>query len=171
MKTSRKAFSLLLVLCLVIAGALGSPSTSQAAASSSSVYNAVKDAYGSSYPLSDSNMIKTERKDVFGNYSEVLGVSAKLFSEYTAAKKSSSEEEYMSFICKATSNKNVKKIKKKLKLIVLNEYKSNINYHSDHCNTLLKNAKVGSKGSFVYLFVLDTEGNAKAINAFKESLS
>ena len=167
-----KVLSLVLVCCLVLAGLLGSGTTSQAAASSSSeVYSAVKDAYGSSFPLTDDNMIKTERKNVFGKYSTVLGVSAKLFSEYTAAKKSSSEEEYICAIFKATSSKSVKKIKKKLKAFVVNEFKSNQNYHSEHGQTLLKKAKVGSSGSFVYLFVIDTDGNGKAIDAFKESLS
>ena len=37
--------------------------------------------------------------------------------------------------------------------------------------TLMKKAKVGSKGKFVYLFVLDTAGNKKAIDAFKKSFS
>ena len=58
-----------------------------------------------------------------------------------------------------------------MKKYVINEYNGNINYHSDLGNQLLKNARVGSKGKYVYLFVLDTDGNKKAISAFKESLS
>lgn len=162
---------MVLVCCMIIAGLFGSGTPSQAAASTSGVFSAVKSAYGSEFPLSDSNMINTERKNVFGKYSTILGVSAKLFSNYTAAQKSNSDEEYICAIFQATSSKSMKKIKNKLKTFVVNEYKTNQNYHSDHGQTLLKKAKVGSKGSYVYLFVLDTDGNSKAINAFKESLS
>ena len=142
-----------------------------AAQSTETVYDAVQDAYGSSFPLSSSNLIKVDRKNIFGKYSTVLGVSAKHFSSYTAAQKSNSSEEYVCFICKAVSKKAVKKIKNSMKKFVVNEYNANINYHSDFGNKLLKNAKVGSKGKFVYLFVIDTDGNKKAIEAFKESLS
>ena len=58
-----------------------------------------------------------------------------------------------------------------MKKYVINEYKSNLSYHSEYGKTLLKKAKVGSKGKYVYLFVLDTASNKKAINAFKNSLS
>lgn len=163
---------LCLALCLVVTSVLGVKTTADAkGASTSSVYNAVKSAYSSSFPLSDNNKIKTKRKNIFGNYSTVLGVSAKLFSKYTAAQKSNSKEEYVCFICKATSKANVKKIKKAMKEYVINEYKSNLSYHSEHGKNLLKKAKIGSKGKFVYLFVLDTSDNKKAISAFKKSLS
>ena len=147
------------------------PSASYAAVSTETVYDSVESAYGSSFPLSDSNMIKVDRKNIFGKYSVVLGVSAKHFSSYTAAQKSNSSEEYMCFICKAVSKKAVKKIKNSMKKYVINEYNGNINYHSELGNRLLKNARVGSKGKYVYLFVLDTDGNKKAIDAFKESFS
>ena len=164
--------SLCLALCLMATAVLGTGAPAQAKKkSTSSVFKAVKNAYSSSFPLSDNNMIKTDRKNIFGSYSTVLGVSAKLFSKYTAAQKSNSKEEYICFICKATSKSNVKKIKKAMKKYVVNEYKSNLSYHSDHGKTLLKKAKVGSKGKYVYLFVLDTSNNKKAISAFKKSLS
>ena len=167
----KRLLSVLLVLSIVL-GVMASPSFAEAKAKSTSeIYSAIEEAYGSNFPLSSSNMIKTERKNIFGKYSRVLGVYAKYFSSYTAAQKSNSKEEYMCFICKATSSKAVKKIKKQMKKYVVNEYKGNINYHSDLGNKLLKKAKVGSKGKFVYLFVLDTSGNSKAISAFKESLS
>ena len=166
----RRSISLVLALCLLFAAACVRDTTAKAA-STSSVYNDVKGAYGSSFPLSDNNRIKTERKNIFGKYSTVLGVSAKLFSSYTAAQKSNSTEKYVCYICKATKKANVKKIKKAMKKFVVQEYNSNVNYLSDNGKKLLKAAKVGSKGKFVYLFVLDTAGNKKAIDAFKKSLS
>ena len=172
--TSRKRWlSLCMVLSLVVATfAAGKEVPAVAKAdSTSAVYTAIQEAYSNAFPLSSNNMIHTDRKNVFGNYSSILGVSAKYFSSYTAAQKSNSKEEYICFICKATSKKNVKKIKKYMKKYVINEYKSNISYHSEFGKTLLKKAKVGSKGKFVYLFVLDTSNNKKAISAFKKSLT
>lgn len=168
-KTYRRAVAVLMIV--VLCAGIYMPYISYAATSTASVYDAVEGAYGSSFPLSDSNMIKVDRKNIFGKYSVVMGVSAKHFSQYTAAQKSNSSEEYMCFICKAVSKKAVKKIKSSMKKYVINEYNGNINYHSDLGNQLLKNARVGSKGKYVYLFVLDTDGNKKAISAFKESLS
>lgn len=164
--------SLVLVLCL-LAGSVCVSGTkkSQAAVSTSTIYNNVKSAYGSSFPLSDSNKITTGRKNVFGQYSTILGVSAKLFSSYTAASKKNNSGEYNCFICKATSKKNVKKIKKALKKFVVQEYNSNINYFTDSGKAIMKKAKYGSKGKYVYLFVLDASGNSKAISAFKNSFS
>ncbi len=134
------------------------------------IYDSVCEAYGTSFPLSKNNMIKTPRKNVFGNYSTVLGVSMKYISSYTAAQKSNSKEEYICMVCKATSKKSVKKIKTKIKKYIKNEYKSNLSYHSELGKKLLKKSVVGSRGKYVYLFVLDTSGNKKAITAFKESL-
>ena len=168
----RTWLSLLLAVCLLAASVTVGQRPAQAKATSTAkVFAAVKDAYSSSFPLSNNNKIRTKRKNIFGNYSTVLGVSAKLFSSYTAAQKSNSKEEYICFICKATSKKNVKKIKSRLKKYVVNEYKSNLSYHSDHGKSLMKKAKVGSKGKYVYLFILDTSNNKKAISAFKKSLS
>ena len=164
----------LLMTALIFAGLYHATSVSYAAVSTGTVYDAVESEYGSSFPLSDSNMIKVDRKNIFGKYSVVMGVSAKYFSQYTsytASQRSNSSEEYMCFICKAVSKKAVKKIKNSMKKYVINEYNGNINYHSDLGNLLLKNARVGSKGKYVYLFVLDTDGNKKAISAFKESFS
>ena len=166
-----RLLALIMVAIVLCVGVLYTPSVSCAATSTGAVYDDVETAYGSGFPLSDSNMIKVDRKNIFGKYSVVMGVSAKYFSQYTAAQKSNSSEEYMCFICKAVSKKAVKKIKSSMKKYVINEYNGNINYHSDLGNQLLKNARVGSKGKYVYLFVLDTDGNKKAISAFKESLS
>ncbi|MCR4605265.1 MAG: DUF4358 domain-containing protein [Eubacterium sp.] len=165
----KRSLSICLVLCLVFSAAVCARSNTAEAKSTSAIFNSVKSAYGSSFPLSDKNMIKTKRKNIFGKYSTIMGVSAKYFSSYTAALKSNSKKEYMCFICKATSAKKVKTIKNKLKKYVVSEYKGNLNYHSAEGNKILKNAKVGSKGKYVYLFALDTSGNKKAIEAFKSN--
>ena len=164
----KKIIAVILIMCMIPVSAV---KVDAKAAKTSEVYDAVKEAYGDSFPLSDNNMIKTERKNIFGKYSTVLGVSAKYFSSYTAAQKANSDEEQICFICKAVSKKAVKKIKKAMKKYVINEAKSNQNYHSDNGKQLLKSTKVGSKGKFVYLFIIDTSGNKKAIEAFKKSLS
>ena len=166
------AFSLVLTFAIVFSVCFSSAVISVAKANNTGeVYGAIQTAYSSEFPLTDNNMIHTDRTNIFGQYSTVLGVSAKLFSEYTAAQKSNSEKEYICFICKAVSRKAVKKIKNSMKKYVVNEYNSNISYHSDYGKTLLKKAKIGSKGKFVYLFVIDTAGNSKAIDAFKDVLS
>lgn len=139
-------------------------------ASEASAFSAVQRAYGSSYPLSSSNEINTARKNIFGKYSKVLGVSAKNFKYYKAARKSDSSQEYVSAIFKATSKNKVTKIKKALKKFVKKEKSSNANYFSSYGKQLLNNAKVGSKGKYVYLFILDTSKNSKAVKAFKKNV-
>ena len=166
--TKKTIISIALAVCMVcptlFVGSVSYAKTDK----TTTIYNSVKSAYGAGFPLSNNNKIKTKRKNIFGNYSKILGVSAKYFSKYTAGQKSNSKEEYMCFICKATSSVNVSKIKKALQKFVVNEYKSNLNYHSDKGKKILKNAKVGSKGKYVYLFALDTSKNKKAIAAFKK---
>ncbi|MCR5625449.1 MAG: DUF4358 domain-containing protein [Lachnospiraceae bacterium] len=161
--------ALVCIFSLVIAGLCYNSEKVDAAASSSSIYSSVESAYGSKYPLSSSNEITTSRKNVFGGYSSVLGVSCELFSEYKAAKKSNSKYQYVSFVCKATSSSNVSKIKKKLKAYVKNEKTGNQNYYNSKGKKLLNNAKIGAKGDFVYLFILDTSKNSKAISAFNSA--
>lgn len=162
----------LLLICIMIGVSSFSPSVSSAKAQTSAqVYSAVKKAYGTKFPLKNSNVIVTDLKNIFGEYSTVLGVSAKYFSEYKAAKKSSSKEEYICFICKAKSSSDVSSIKTAMKKFVSSETKSNTNYFSSKGKSLMKNAKIGSKGNFVYLFVIDTNKNKKAVKAFKKALS
>ncbi len=142
----------------------------EAYASNASAYSAVQKSYGSSYPLSSSNEIKTSRKNIFGRYSTVLGVSAKKFKSYKAARKAYSSQEYVCAIFKAKNIKKVKAIKKALKKYVKKEKLSNANYFSYYGKQLLDNAKVGSKGKFVYLFILDTSKNSRAVQAFKKNV-
>ena len=138
-------------------------------ASESTAFNAVKSSYGSKFPLKAANNIKTARKNIFGKYSTVLGVSAKNFKSYKAARKSNGKTEYICAIFKATKKAKVKTIKATLKKYVSKEQSSNRNYFSKTGKTLLSKAKVGSKGNYVYLFVLDTKGNSKAVSAFKRA--
>ncbi len=170
-KNTYGIISMILVLCLGFCMLYTDVRPANAATSKTTdIYNSVRDAYGTGFPLSKNNMIKTPRKNIFGNYSTVLGVSTKYISSYTAAQKSNSKEEFICMVCKATSKKSVKKIKTKIKKYIKNEYKSNLSYHSEFGKKLLKKSVVGSRGKYVYLFVLDTSGNKKAITAFKESL-
>ncbi len=141
-----------------------------AKSNTASAYSAVVRAYGKKYPLTSANEIKTERKNVFGAYSTVLGVSAKDFTDYKAAKLSNSKYEYVSFICKATSKSKVKTIVSALKKFVANEKKSNENYFTKKGKKIIGNAKVGSSDSYVYLFMLDKSKNKKAIKAFKKAI-
>lgn len=136
----------------------------------SAVYDAVSSAYGKSYPLSSSNEITTKVKNVFGGYSTVLGVSTEYIAEYKAAKKSNSKYEYVSFVCKANSSDDVSKIKNALKKYVKNEKSGNQNYFSSKGKKLINNSKIGASGKYVYLFILDTSKNSKAIKAFNKAL-
>lgn len=142
----------------------------EAYASNASAFLAVQKAYGSSYPMSSSNEIKTARKNIFGKYSKVLGVSAKNFKSYKAARKADSSQEYVCAVFKATNKNKVKTIKKALKKYVKKEKSSNANYFTSYGKQLLDNAKVGSKGKYVYLFILDTSKNSKAVQAFKNNV-
>ena len=167
MKQMKKILSIAIVVALVAQSFIQMNQTVYA--SESSAYYAVKSAYGSSFPLSTSNEINTPRRNVFGKYSKVLGVSGKYFKSYKAARKSSSSEEYVCAVFKATSKKKAKKIVKSLKKFVKKEKSGNANYFSSYGKSLLNNAKVGKKGKYVYLFILDTSGNSRAVTAFKNN--
>ena len=162
----KKVLSLLIVATLVL-GVFGY-SQVETKASAGSAFNAVKSAYGKKFPLKSSNMINTTRKNIFGRYSKVLGVSAKNFTSYKAARKSNGKTEYIAAIFRAGKGK-VSKIKKALKKYVKKERSSNRNYFSNKGKRLLSRAKVGSKGRYVYLFILDVRGNKKAVSAFKRA--
>ena len=163
----KKVIALIMVVAMMI-GTVGIATVS-VKASEKTAFSAVSKAYGKSYPLSSKNVIKTSRKNIFGKYSKVLGVSAKLFKSYKAASKKG-KCEYVSAIFKATSKANVKKIKKALNTFVSKEKSSGVNYFSSKGKGILNKAKVGSKGNYVYLFILDNKGNTKAINAFKKNV-
>ena len=128
-------------------------------------YAAIKKAYGSKMPVSSKNRIK--------NKSVIFGVRIKgNVSSYYAAQKLSSngKKEYAVFICKASSSDNVKAIKDMLKKWKSNEQNSLQNYLNSTGKKLFKNAKIGSVGKFVYMVMLDTSENAKAVKAIKKTL-
>ena len=168
MKQMKRVLAVMVMVAVLAEGLIVETATVKA--SEASAFSAVQKQYGSTYPMSAANEIKTARKNIFGQYSKVLGVSAKYFKSYKAARKASSTEEYVCVIYKASSKKNVKKIKKALKKYVSKEKSGNANYFSAKGKTLLNNAMVGSKGKYVYLFVLDTAKNRKAVNAFKKNV-
>lgn len=168
MKQMKRILAIVVVVAIVAQAFLQMGVTTYA--SESSAYSAVKSAYGSSFPLTDSNLITTPRKNVFGKYSTVLGVSGKNFSSYKAARKAGKDKEYICAIFKAPSKKKAKKIVKSLKKYVSKEKSGNANYFSSYGKSLLNNAKVGRKGKYAYLFVLDTSKNSKAVAAFKKNV-
>lgn len=134
------------------------------------IYSAVKKASGKSFPLKDKNLIKVKRKNLFGEYSHVMGVSAKNFSEYKAARIANSKYEYACFVCKAVNKSKVPGIKSSLKAYVKDEKTSNANYFSEKGKDLIDNARVESEGLYVALFILDTDNNKKAADAFVKAV-
>lgn len=170
-KNIQRSAGLLLLMAIVISlmPVSAAKQAKASAKSASGIYSIVEEAYDSSFPLDSANEIKTPIKNVFGGYSTVLGVSTKYISSYKAAKAGNTKmkKEYVCFICKASSKKNVKKIKKALKSFVSDEKEGNKNYFDAAGMSLLDDAKVGSKGKYVYLFILDTSDNSKAVKAFK----
>ena len=139
------------------------------AASTTSIYSAVKNAYGSEFPFSAGNEIKVAEKNAFGGYSKVLGVSTEDMKSYKVYRKADSQSQYICFLCKAKEKSKVKAIKKTLKSFVAAEKKSNENYYSSTGKELISNAKIGSKKKYVYLFMIDTSKNEKAVTAFQNA--
>jgi hypothetical protein len=131
-----------------------------------SAYAAVKKAYGSSFPLTSKNRIKGKKR--------IMGVKISDCSSYYAASKttggSNSQKEYAIFICKAKSTAKAKKIKTSLANYLKNEEQSMSNYLSATGKKLFKNAKTGRIGKYVYLVMIDTNKNTKAVNAIKKTL-
>ncbi len=168
MKQMKKLLAVAMTMAILVEGVVIGNDFVQA--SEVSAFTAVQKAYGTSYPMNSANEIKTARKNIFGKYSKVLGVSAKYFKSYKAARKASSTEEYVCVVYRATNKKNAKKIKSALKKYVNKEKSGNVNYFSAKGKTLLNNAKIGTKGSYVYLFILDTAKNSKAVQAFKKNV-
>ncbi len=133
---------------------------------SQSAYNAVSKAYGKKFPLTSKNKIKSKTR--------VMGVRTSYMKNYYAASatkgKGKSQAKYTVFICEAKNKSNVNKIKSALEDYVENEEISMSSYLSKTGKKLYKNAKVGTKGKYVYLVMLDTSKNTKAIKALKKAL-
>lgn len=155
-----KILSLFMALVMLFAS-FGAPTSAYAASPSpKTVYSKVKSAYGKSFPLS--SKAKTLS-------SSELGVSKKWFKS-AYGKQKGTKTKYMIYIAKAGSTKNAKKIESALKKYVKNEKLSLNMYLSDKGKKLFNNAKVGRKGKYVYLVMLDTNKNSKAVSAINKAL-
>ena len=163
-KASLRVLSLILAL-VALMGSFSAGGTTAFAANKTPVaaYAAVKNAYGSSFPLYTNNRISGR--------SNVLGVTTANCSSYYAAQRfsSNSKEVYEIFICKAKSGKKGS-IKSQLKKHLKNEKGSMNNYLSAKGKKLFSHAKVGTVGSFVYMVMVDTSKNKKAVKAIKKTL-
>lgn len=164
-KSKRTVRILSLILALVaLMGSFSAGETVFAASKTPvAAYAAVKKAYGNSFPLYTSNRISGRSK--------VLGVTTSNCSSYYAAQRftKNSKEVYEIFICKAKSGKK-SSIKSQLSKHLKNEKGSMNNYLSAKGKKLFGNAKVGSVGSFVYMVMVDTSSNSKAVKAIKKTL-
>ncbi len=129
-------------------------------------YSAVKKSYGKSFPFSAKNRVKGKRR--------VMGVKTADLSSYYAASKitggKNSKCEYIIMVAKVKSKGKVSSVKSQLSKFKNNEESSMKNYLSSKGKKLFKNAKVGSVGSFVYIVMIDTNGNKKAVKAIKKAL-
>ena len=162
----KKLVTLVLVIALVF-GALG---VTNAQASTSSAYSAVKSIYGKYCP-SQKNIPK---KDMFDRYSKILGVlSVKGLKAYTVGQSftgKSKKVERVVVVVQAKKKSQVKGIKKKFKNYVnTRKGAAKRGYFSEYGKKILNNATIGSKGKYVYLLMLDASGNKKAKAAVKKS--
>ena len=138
----------------------------EAASKPSQAYTAVKKAYGKSFPLSSKNRIKGKKR--------IMGVRTSYLSSYYAASKTSgkknAKKEYLIMIAEVKDKDDVKNVKSQLSKFKKNEEASMQNYLSDKGKKLFKNCKIGSVGSYVYIVMLDTSSNKKAVKAIKKTL-
>lgn len=165
-KTRRISVRIISVIMALVAvvGSFSVQSTVYAASKSPvTAYAAAKKAYGKSFPLSTSNRISGK--------SVVLGVKTADCESYYAAQKfsSSSKEVYEIFICKVKKGKK-SSVKSQLKKHIKNEKTSMKSYLSKKGKKLFSNYKVGSVGNYVYLVMVDTKRNSKAVKAIKKNL-
>jgi hypothetical protein len=162
--TKRIKFLSLFMAFIMLFASFSAPATSYAASSKpKQAYSAVKKAYGNSFPLKSDSKTKTIS-------SKELGVSKSLYKT-CYGKTRGTKTKYILYVAQATSTKNAKKIQSKLKTYVNTESQSMAMYLSEKGKKLFKNAKVGRKGKYVYLVMLDTSGNKKAISAIKDAVS
>ena len=140
--------------------------TAEAASKPSQAYSAVKKAYGDSFPLSSKNRIKGKKR--------VMGVRTSYLNSYYAASKTSgkknAKKEYLIMIAEVKDKNDVKKVKSQLDKFKKNEEASMQNYLSEKGKKLFKNCKIGSVGSYVYIVMIDTSSNKKAVKAIKKTL-
>ena len=162
-----KLISLLMAIITIFSAfTVGNAVTAEAASKPQQAYTAVKKAYGKSFPLADKNRIKGKKR--------IFGVkTADLKSYYAASKisgKKNAKAEYLIMVAQVKDKNNVKKIKSQLTKFKTNEQSSMNNYLSDKGKKLFKNCKIGSVGTYVYIVMLDTGANKKAIKAIKNTV-
>lgn len=167
MTKTKKLIALILAVLTILASFTLTANAAQIASKTpASAYAAVKKAYGNSFPLTSKNRIKGKKR--------IMGVKVADCSSYYAASKitggSNNQCEYAIFICKAKSTAKAKKIKTSLNNYISNEEQSMANYLSAKGKKLFKNAKVGRIGKYVYLVMIDTSKNAKAVKAINKTL-
>ena len=139
--------------------------SSAASKTPATAYAAVKKAYGKKFMLG--------KKDRITGKNVIFGVRLKgNVSSYYAAQKlaGKSKREYAIFICKASNKNKVTTIKNALAKWKNNEKSSLKNYLDSTGKKLFSNIKIGNVGNFVYMVMLDTSNNTKAVNAIKKSL-
>lgn len=158
MKFNTKIISFIMTLVVVICSTTSTVTSYAAATTPKSVYTSIEKAYGNKFPL------KNDASNLSPN---AVGVSKKLCESYAGKVKSTKNEKYVLFIAKASNSNDVKKIKSSLSNYIKVESHSMANYLSADGKKLYNNAKIGTKGLYVYLIMLDTTGNQKAVKAFK----
>ena len=165
-QTNVKIISLILALITAFSAFTVTSSVAEAASVPAQAYVAVKNAYGKSFPLSSKNRVKGKKR--------VFGVKTSLLSSYYAATKTvgrkNAKAEYLIMIAKPKKSEDVKKVKTALTKFKKNEESSMKNYLSEKGKKLFKNCKIGSYKGYVYIVMIDTSSNKKAINAIKKAI-
>ena len=163
---SVKILSLLLAVITAFSAFTMTSVTAEAASVPAQAFVAVKKAYGKSFPLSSKNRIKGKKR--------VFGVKTSYLKTYYAASKTvgkkNAKAEYLFMVADVKDKDNVKKVKSLLNKFKKNEQASMENYLSKKGKALFKNCKVGSVGKYVYIVMIDTNANKKAIKAIKKTV-
>ena len=161
-----KVISLLLALITMLSAFTVTSSVAEAASKPAQAYVAVKNAYGKSFPLSSKDRVKGKKR--------VYGVKTSLLSSYYYAEKfagnNKSATVYRIIICKPKNKSDIKSIKSKFASSKSNEQQSMSSYLSAKGKKLFKNCKIGSVNGYVYVVMIDTNANKKAIAAIKKTL-
>ena len=160
----------LLAFVLILTLAFGAFGVTNAKASTSSAYSAVKKIYGKYCP----KVKNIPKKDIFDRYSKILGVlSVKGLKSYKVGQSfegKSKKTERVVVIVQAKKKSQVKGIKNKFKSYVnTRKGAAKRGYFSKYGKKVLNKASIGSKGNYVYLLMLDASGNKKAKAAVKKS--
>ncbi len=160
----------ILAFVLVLTLAFGAFGMTNAKASTSSAYSAVKKIYGKYCPKANN----ISRKDGIGRYRKIFGfLSTKGLKSYKAGQKFDGKNKVKRVVVIVQANKKsqVNGIKNKLRSFVNTEKGSATRgYYSKYGKKVLNNACIGSKGNYVYLLMLDASGNRKAKAAVRKAV-